>query len=298
MDSLIKALLPTQMKKSFFNEIRFFVWWQYNYDNYFEFLHKDGTIYRIEYSEKLEKVFPVIKNFNNGKDLYNKWYWHYMELGGGVVFIHEEIADTYKKYAGIDGEFPISGPDFDAAIKSVNEIYSNWIYYGARYFLGQPKNNNLLIFGINPSTATPNKLDSTMNHILTILADSKDFSDLGWIMMNIYPQVTPHPEDLKLNKEIMHENFEQIEYILKNFKIENVWCAWGDSIDNLQKDFLKDSLKNIYEILAKYNLKFWCYGGTTQKNNPIHPLYTKRKPLDYEFEEFYIKNYLALKQII
>jgi len=284
-------ILPEQMKKDFFDEIRFFVWVTYDYDNYIEFLHKNGQIYFVTYFDGLEKIFPVIKNYRKNKN----WIWHFMEMGGGIVFIHKEIAEIYKKYSKIDREFYVGGPNFDAAIKAVNKIYNNWIYCGngiERYFLGQPEENNLLIFGINPSNATPNNLDNTMKNILKILWKSKDFSNFGWIMMNLYPQVTPHPKDLKFDKAIIEKNLEQIEYIFENFKIENVWCAWGNAIDSSAKKFyLYDSLKKIYKILSKHELKFWCYGKTTT-NNPSHPLY---KPLDWDFDEFDIKNYIALK---
>ena len=171
-----------------------------------------------------------------------------------------------------------------------------WICYKSkseRYYLGQPKGNNLLIFGINPSNAVPNNLDNTMKHILKILKKTKKFSNFGWIMMNLYPQVTPQPQNLKFNKDLIEKNIVQIEYILENFKIENVWCAWGNNIDCTSgKSYLHDSLKKIYEILSKHNLKFWSY-GKTNANNPSHPLY---KPLDWNFEEFDIKNYIALKK--
>ena len=282
-------IFPEQMNKSFFDDIKYFVWVTYDYDNYLELLHKDGQIYRIEYFDGLEKIFPVIKNYEKNK----KWIWHYMEMGGGAVFIHKEIEEIYKKYSKIEGEFYVGEPNFDAAIKAVKEVYNNWIYLGERYFLGQPKENNLLIFGINPSNAIPNDLDNTMKHILKILEKTKNFSNFGWIMMNLYPQVTPNPDELKFDSKIMDRNFEQIKYILEKFEIKNVWCAWGDSIDTSRKKFLIDSLEDIYKILSKYNLKFWHYGEFTKKNNPLHPLY---KPLDYDFIEFDIESYIKLKK--
>lgn len=110
-----------EVEKIFYG-IRFFVWHTYDCDNYFKLLHKNGEIYRVEYSEQLEDIFSVIKNFSCTKNFCEKWFWHYMEMGGGVVFIHEEIAELYKKYAEIDGDFKIGGPDFDAAKKAVQDL--------------------------------------------------------------------------------------------------------------------------------------------------------------------------------
>lgn len=43
-----------------------------------------------------------------------------------------------------------------------------WIYVGddrIRYLLGEPKEKNILVFGINPRTATPLHLDPTLKRV-------------------------------------------------------------------------------------------------------------------------------------
>ena len=292
-----------EVEEKFFYGVRFFVWNTYDGDNHFDLLHKNGEIYHVGYSKILEDIFTVIKNFSNTKNFCEKWFWHYMEMGGGVVFIHEEIAELYKKYAEISGDFKIDGPNFDAAKKAVQELkYLNerifdsatdyketdWIYLGnenERYFLGKPGQKNLLIFGINPSTATPKKLDPTIKKICKIVnANGYD----GWIMMNIYPQVTPNPEKLKFDSQMFDKNFEMIESIFEKFDINNVWCAWGNLIDTTGKNFLRKSLKNIVEILKNFDLTYLNYSELTAKGNPRHPLYVS---LQDNFRYFDIKKY-------
>ena len=63
-----------QMKKSFFDSMRYCVWNTYDYDNYFEFLHRNGIMYRAKYSKILEENFDVIKYFNKSYDFYEKWF--------------------------------------------------------------------------------------------------------------------------------------------------------------------------------------------------------------------------------
>lgn len=288
----------------FFFGVKFFIWNTYDRDNYFDLFHKNGKIYRLEYSEILKNIFPVIKNFSRTENFCEKWFWHYMEMGGGVVFIHEEIVESYKKYAEIDGDFQIAAPNVEAAKKAVHDFNvltkkffddatdykkTGWIYLGnnnERYFLGKPGQKNLLIFGINPSTATPEKLDPTIKKICKII-NSNRYD--GWIMMNIYPQITPHPKELNFDSQIFEKNFEMIELIPEKFCIEDVWCAWGNLIDTAGKKFLRQSLENIIAILKNFDLKYLNYGELTAKKNPRHPLYVS---LQDSFRTFDIENYL------
>ena len=50
------------------------------------------------------------------------------------------------------------------------DIPKGWIYLGddtERYILGQPGKRNMLVFGVNPSTATPgdNNIDPTIRKV-------------------------------------------------------------------------------------------------------------------------------------
>ena len=51
-----------------------------------------------------------------------------------------------------------------------------WEYIGddekVRYVLGQLGQNNLLVIGVNPSTATPGKPDKTIKKVMKITADN------------------------------------------------------------------------------------------------------------------------------
>jgi hypothetical protein len=88
-----------------------------------------------------------------------------------------------------------------------------WLYIGnenVRYALGQPGRYNLLIVGLNPSTATPDDPDPTVNRIQKI-AEKEHFD--GWIMINLYPQRTPKPDELApaIDLTIAEKNREVIK---------------------------------------------------------------------------------------
>ena len=150
----------------------------------------------------------------------------------------------------------------------------NWIYsfddsVNARYVLGQPGIKNLLVIGVNPSTATPEKPDLTIRKVIKI---SKDNGYDGWIMVNLYPQRSTDPKGMVYNQQLVTENLEQIKSICEKYKIKDVWCAWGDLIDAPDKKiFLHDSWNNIENWLRGFGATFYHYGTLTGKKNPRHP---------------------------
>ena len=65
------------------------------------------------------------------------------------------------------------------------EIPQGWIYLGdenVRYYLGQPGYRNMLVFGANPSTASPGEenLDPTIRKVRKLCANA---GYDGWIMV-------------------------------------------------------------------------------------------------------------------
>ena len=72
-----------------------------------------------------------------------------------------------------------------------------------RYVLGQPGNNNLLVIGVNPSTATPEEPDQTIKKVMEI---SKANGYGGWIMVNLYPQRSTNPNGMTFDQNLIKEN--------------------------------------------------------------------------------------------
>ena len=80
--------------------------------------------------------------------------------------------------------------DIPAWLNKQDDIPKGWLYLGnseERYLLGQPGKNNLLVFGVNPSTASAgeNNLDPTIRKVRKV-AEAEGFD--GWIMVNLYPK--------------------------------------------------------------------------------------------------------------
>ena len=86
----------------------------------------------------------------------------------------------------------------------VNGDRGKWIYRFLsekedRFVLGEMGLRPLICFGINPSTAVPEKLDRTLSRVKN---ESMIRKFDGWIMLNIYPQRATDPRK-------MHVSFEK-----------------------------------------------------------------------------------------
>ncbi len=146
----------------------------------------------------------------------------------------------------------------------------------ARYTLGEytnPINKTLICVGINPSTATPNKLDRTLNKVKAIAMNQKY---VNWIMLNVYPQRATNPSNLhkRCNKQLHNTNLNEIRNILITFSNSDILFAYGNLID--KRPYLKVCLTDILNLISavQFSGNFYCI-ERTKKGNPVHPLYQK-----------------------
>ncbi len=168
---------------------------------------------------------------------------------------------------------------------------NEWIYINnqdnsIRYVLGTKGNKPLFCFGINPSNATPEKLDPTMKKVESI---AKHNGYDSFIMFNVYPKRDTIFEDLEPNINDV-EHIKNIEFILKtisNHSALDIWVAFGDHI--YHRNYLPVCLKDIYSKLPIKNIK-WFATGINKSGAPRHPLYQKKTSTLIEFDmESYIK---------
>ena len=169
----------------------------------------------------------------------------------------------------------------------------DWIYINdqdlhLRYVLGELGQNPLICIGVNPSTAIPDYLDTTLEKVKAI---AKEHKNDGWIMLNIYPYRSSKPENLPdnpINDELINLNIDEIRKIIKKYPKSDILCAWGDNINT--KSYIKAILKNrLLKVLINANkkkqLKCLAY---TKNENPYHP---SRASKPYKFKTFNIQNY-------
>lgn len=180
--------------------------------------------------------------------------------------------------------------DLKESMENNDAIPSGWLYIGdekERYVLGQPGKRNMLVFGVNPSTASPgeNNLDPTIRRVRTLV---NEYGCDGWIMVNLYPLRATDPKDLpkEADKRLLENNLSVLKAVEKSYYIEKIWAAWGNIIDT--RFYLGDALYDIQENLESEQ---WAYRGTlTKQGNPRHPLYMKSGE---EFKWFPVADYAA-----
>ena len=158
----------------------------------------------------------------------------------------------------------------------------SWIYYTAnddkyRYALGEVQDNAkkiLFCFGINPSTATPQKSDPTAKRIQKI-ATAHGYD--SWIILNVCAQRATKPDDMDevQNFALHKENLEIITKLLKKYSLRSdSLFAYGDLIN--KRSYLKKNLCEIINAIKAINYAGNCFClGKTKSGNARHPLYQK-----------------------
>lgn len=152
-------------------------------------------------------------------------------------------------------------------------IYKNNADNSARFVLGQiwnPSGKTLLCFGINPSTASPEKPDNTIRKIISI---SKYNGYDNWLMLNIYPQRATNPDDIHQERDeaLVRENLLHIERIAEEYPNCDVLLAYGNLIS--KRPYLKMCLDEILDLLSAKKEKSIKVIKLTKANHPVHPLY-------------------------
>ncbi len=183
---------------------------------------------------------------------------------------------------------------YDALKMSQTEDYDKqkWIYVpdfytDYRYVLGIRGKRPVICTGINPSTASPDHLDPTLQSVSRI-SFSNGFD--SWLMFNVYAQRATRPDDMDLNRnERLHkENMKAFQMLLESAGTQPViWAAWGAIIE--KRSWLIQCVRDMHIIASEYGAQWVCAGPCSKKGHPHHPLYLRR---DEPFYCFQIEEYL------
>ena len=167
-------------------------------------------------------------------------------------------------------------------------IYINTLDNAARYCLGEEGSNPLIVFGVNCSTATDIKLDTTLSKVRTF--SQKNGYD-GWLMFNLYPQRATNPKDLDINcrREWHQNNLKVIQKQLVSIVHPTIWAAWGTTI--LCRPYLAKCLADIVSATTKHDPRWIHVGSLTKEDHPRHPsrLAYKSKVNDFDIGGYLYK---------
>ncbi len=105
----------------------------------------------------------------------------------------------------------------------------------------------------------------------------------GWMMLNIYPQRAPNPNDLHRHMDTaLHKaNLECIERFF-SLNTCDIWAAWGTIIE--KRPYLRECLKDILAAVGKYDSRWIRIGAVSKAGHPHHPLYLRHDEAPVEFD--------------
>lgn len=148
------------------------------------------------------------------------------------------------------------------------DIYENTENDQWRFSLGQSGSNPLLVIGLNPSTATQEKSDTTVAKAQHV-AESSGFD--GFVMLNLYPVRATDYQELPptANQQAYRQNMEAIESIVATQRKAAIWAAWGESIK--ARSYFAGAIRELSVRLATYNPTYLHFGPLTQEGHPRHP---------------------------
>lgn len=141
-----------------------------------------------------------------------------------------------------------------------------------RYALVQEGKRTLFVIGLNPSTASAETPDPTMQSVLRI-AEYNGYD--GFIMINLYPQRATQPYNLpkEFDKALHENNLQIIRELLDGRNEVNVWLAYGANAN--RRDYLIPCFEDIVKVFAPYNPKWYYINTLTKEGFPPHPLYQR-----------------------
>ena len=122
--------------------------------------------------------------------------------------------------------------------------------------------NPLVVIGMNPSHATDQASDSTVNRVVEA---SIELHHTSWWMLNLYPERSSNPANLRaFDAARSAENCNEIADFLRVSQVHQVLGAWGD----LKHPTLRQAKKDILMMLRSINVRVCYYGTLTLQGNP------------------------------
>jgi hypothetical protein len=148
------------------------------------------------------------------------------------------------------------------------DIYSNAQDGQWRFTLGKSGKRTLIVIGLNPSTATKEKSDTTIAKV-EVAANQAGFD--GFVMLNLYPVRSTDFNALpkEVNTEAFAANMVKIEAVVAAESEPVIWAAWGENI--MAREFFVAASKELFTRLEKYGALWQRFGSLTQTGHPRHP---------------------------
>ena len=137
-----------------------------------------------------------------------------------------------------------------------------------RFTLGKSGSNPLLTIGLNPSTATREKSDTTVAKVEQV---AKQHGYDGFVMLNLCAiRATDYHElPRAVNREAFDTNLQRIESIVAEVAHPTIWAAWGNCVS--YHSYFVAARDELFARLSKYPVRWVRHGTLTAEGHPRHP---------------------------
>lgn len=142
-----------------------------------------------------------------------------------------------------------------------------------RYALGSIEQKPLVIFGLNPSTATDILSDRTIKRVEK-LADELNFD--SWMMLNLCSLIETNPSLLPATMSLQSadNNLAKVKEVLSLMQNPILCAAWGNGISD--RPYFKNCLAAIARETNRVHGEWHSFGPLTKSGHPWHPLYLRK----------------------
>lgn len=166
------------------------------------------------------------------------------------------------------------------------DIYSENVDGNARFALGISGTPKLFVIGLNPSTATQEKADSTVTKVKKI-ASSNGYN--GFTMLNLYPVRSTNYNNLSIaaDNSLYLKNIKKIIKNISEVSSPTIWVAWGEPITS--RSYFIQAVIDIHKKSKSLNVNWVNYGTLTKSGHPRHP---SRASYTWCMHKFNIENYI------
>lgn len=144
----------------------------------------------------------------------------------------------------------------------------------------------MFVIGLNPSTATQHRSDTTIAKVEEV-ARRAGFD--GFAMLNLYPVRATDFNTLPCEPDaaIAKRNLAVIERVVSQQRNPVVWAAWGTSI--LQRAFFVSAASQLAARLRRHRPEWRHFGPLTVDGHPRHP---SRLDYSWRFSTFEVDAYV------
>lgn len=160
------------------------------------------------------------------------------------------------------------------------DIYCNDRDDQWRYTLGKSGARPLFAIGLNPSTATQEKSDTTVAKVERV-ARMNGFD--GFVMLNLYPvRATNYRELPRRPDRVAYDtNIDRIETLVREVGDATLWAAWGNPVTHF--NFFLAARNELWRRLAPFRPRWVRHGELTGDGHPRHP---SRLRYAWQFQPF------------